>query len=329
MSRRILRAVGLTLVALIALGALLAFIPAGTGGLDVSAPHPVADYKAAAAAVAADTAKQAAGRDPLCSTGILSPGRQTDRVVVLVHDLGTCPLQYIDLAKQLQAQGYTVYTPLLPRHGRAQGGSDNLADLTPEELRDYADHIVDVAVGLGKKVYVVGTGAGGVVAAWIAEQRKDVAGVVVVSPTFGIGEVPGFVSTGTMNLLSRLPNLNVPLGTSLDHAYSGTSTRGAVAVYRLGQSVLDVASLSRPLVLQAAVVANEGDSSVPNDQVKSLVSRWRRRGADIQFVAVPSDLGLPHDMIDPRAEGAATGIVYPMIEQLLRGAMPAAPIVSR
>jgi hypothetical protein len=329
MLRRVLRGIGLALVAVIALAVLLALIPSGSGGLDISAPQPVTDYAAAKAALAADAAHQQAALDPRCATQVLSPGRKADRVVILLHDVGTCPAQFAGLSGELQRLGWAVYTPLLPRHGKTSGGSGNLSDLSPEQLRDFADHVVDVADGLGTQVYVVGIGAGGTLAAWIAEQRREVKGVVAVSPSFGIGDIPDALQGSAMNLFGRLPNVDLPLGTSLPGAYSGTSTHGAVAVYRLGQSVLDRAKLARPVALQVAVLANAADGSVPGGEITSLVQRWRARGAAIRFASLPGDLGLPHDLIDQRARNARTGIVYPIVEQLLAGNPAPAPAVTR
>jgi pimeloyl-ACP methyl ester carboxylesterase len=329
MLRRVLRAVGLALVAVIALAVLLALIPSGSGGLDISAPQPITDYAAAKTALASDAAHQQAALDPRCATKVVSPGKKADRVVVLLHDLGTCPIEFAGLSGELQRLGYAVYTPLLPRHGKTSGGSGNLSDLTPEQLRDFADHVVDVADGLGTQVYVVGIGAGGTLAAWIAEQRREVKGVVAVSPAFGIGDIPGVLQGSAMNLFGRLPNMNLPMGTSLADGYSGTSTHGAEALYRLGQSVLGRAQLARPVALQVAVLANDADGSVPEDDIHSLVQRWRARGAAIRFATLPGDLGLPHDLIDQRAANARIGIVYPIVEQLLAGNPAPAPAVRR
>jgi pimeloyl-ACP methyl ester carboxylesterase len=329
MLRRILRGVGLALVALLALLVLLAVIPSGTGGLDISAPQPVSGYAGAQAALAQDALRQQSALDPRCATRVVTPGHQADRVVILLHDLGTCPLQFAALSGELQRLGYAVYAPLMPLHGKKTGGSGNLSDLTPEQLRDFADHVVDVADGLGKQVYVVGIGAGGTLAAWIAEQRKEVKGVVAVSPAFGIGQIPGFLSGSAMNLFGRLPNVDLPIGSSLPGSYSNTSSHAAVAVYRIGQSVLEQAELARPVALQVAVLANDADSSIPRGDITSLVQGWRARGAQVRFASMPADLGLPHDLIDERAPNAHIGMVYPIVEQLLAGQTAAPPAVTR
>ena len=56
--------------------------------------------------------------------------------------------------------GYNVLIPRLPRHGMADRKVENLSALKAEELRECSDTSIDLAIGLGQKVYVVGLSDG-------------------------------------------------------------------------------------------------------------------------------------------------------------------------
>ena len=45
---------------------------------------------------------------------------------------------------------------------------------------------VDIAAGLGDQVTIAGLSAGGVVAAWAAQHRRDVHRAVLIAPSLGV-----------------------------------------------------------------------------------------------------------------------------------------------
>ena len=81
--------------------------------------------------------------------------------------------------------GDNVLILRLPRHGMADRKVENLSPLKAEELRDCADTSVDIACGLGQKVYVCGLSAGGTLAAWIVQNRSEVTRAVLIAPALG------------------------------------------------------------------------------------------------------------------------------------------------
>jgi carboxylesterase len=93
----------------------------------------------------------------------------------------------------------------MPRHGLADRMTSELGKLRAEELRDFGDLTVDIAVGLGDRVTVVGLSAGGVVAAWLAQHRPEVARAVLIAPSFGLGTLGKWPQLVFMNLLLALP----------------------------------------------------------------------------------------------------------------------------
>jgi esterase/lipase len=96
-------------------------------------------------------------------------GVRTEKVIVFFHGYSSSPQQFRQLGERFYQLGYNVLVPLLPHHGMADRKLDNLSRLRAEELRDCADTSVDIAAGLGDKVFVGGLSAGGVIAGWIAQ----------------------------------------------------------------------------------------------------------------------------------------------------------------
>ena len=98
----------------------------------------------------------------------------------------------------------TNLTGRLPRHGLADRRVENLTPLKAEELRDCADTGVDIGCGLGEKVYVAGLSAGGTMAAWVAQNRGEVARMLLIAPALGLTLRENLPSQWAMALLFPL-----------------------------------------------------------------------------------------------------------------------------
>jgi carboxylesterase len=83
------------------------------------------------------------------------------------------------LALALADAGFTVELPLLPGHGT------EVADMVPTRWEDWskaADAAFTELAARCDAVVVVGLSMGGTLAVWLAEQRPEVAGLVLVNP---------------------------------------------------------------------------------------------------------------------------------------------------
>ena len=309
--RRVLRWLGVVLALLLAAAVVTAFVPLSRSGLDVSAPAPLPTPIAARAAIAGQVAAER-GVKLECHTRLLEPAGTAKGVIVLLHGLGSCPAQLDAFAAVLAADGYVVYVPLLPGHGRRGGDGGSLDGLTEERYRVFGDRTVDIARGFGLPVSVLGISAGGNVAAWIGQHRSDVEVAVVVSPALGLGRVPSFVTTGAMDLFGRLPSIAFPYGTKVPHAYDGLATGPLAATFNFGRSLIEAAGEKRPAARRVVVVMNENDHTVSNDLALTLASRMQ---AVVQ--ALPAALKLPGDLIDPLRPGARIAAVYPLLVALV------------
>jgi pimeloyl-ACP methyl ester carboxylesterase len=319
---RVLLGLGALLGAVLVVLFVLALIPVSTGGLG-SSPDPAGNYAAAVARFDA-LAKAEGGVRPECRSRLLTDGRRAARVVVLFHGLTNCPRQMLELGQALHADGATVLIPRAPDHGLAGRGVGALGGVRAEDLRDYADRSIDIADGLGERVTVTGLSLGGMLAAWAAQERTDVDGVVSIAPALAVGSVPGVLATAFTNVFSRLPNLDLPSGgDSLPHAYPpGIATRPTAETFRLGTQVVQHAGAGAPATRRLAVIINDNDGTISNDRVEELVRRWRRAGRTVEVVHVPTSLGMPHDVIDSAQPGQRTALIYPVVVALTEGKTP-------
>ena len=322
--RVLLVLLGLAAAAVVAL-VVLALIPVATDGLDAR-PSPRVTKAAAASKLRFHRAGEGAV-EPACRSRLLLPPRPTGRVVVLFHDLGSCPAQMTPLGRLLVSDGVSVVAMRAPNHGLAGRDADVLGSLDAKDFRDYADDAIDIAAGLGDDVTVLGIGLGGTLAAWSAGQRDEVDRAVVVAPALELGGVPGFVAAAFTNVFARLPNVTLPAaGARVPHAYPPKlASHASAEVFRLGKKALDDAERAAPRARSLAVVENERDDTVANARIDELVQAWQEHGRRVTVVRLPRSLGLDHDTVDPRQPTQRTDVVHPILVALAEGRTPPSP----
>jgi esterase/lipase len=304
---------------------LAAAIPLRSGDLD-SHPFPVSSYSAAVARVAAQQAADDRVASPVGRTLLLSHGQRSARVDVLLHGFTDSPNQFAALADSLFREGDNVYVPRLPHHAERAGDARALAGLTAVQLRKTADSAVDVAVGLGDTITVVGLSAGGTMAGWIGQHRTEVRRVVMIAPAFEAGRVPSRLEGFLINLTERLPNVtrrSAP-DTARPDRNPGFATHALAEVLRLGTAVRSAAAHSPPKAKELTLLLNDRDRTVKSAAALKLARQWAASGATVSVYRFPASLGLPHNVLDGR-EGNDPQIVYPTLMALARGAAPPVP----
>lgn len=99
--------------------------------------------------------------------------------IVLLHDLADTPQELEPLAKALANDGFTVEMPLLPGHGTH---IDDLVETTWDDWVSASQLTLDELIGRSGPVVVGGIGLGATIAAWIALDRPEVAGLIAINP---------------------------------------------------------------------------------------------------------------------------------------------------
>jgi hypothetical protein len=111
----------------------------------------------------------------------------------------------------------------------------------------------------------------------------------------------------------------------MSYAYPRVASRAIGQFMLIGELTAELARDEAPHAKGLGVMVNEADTEVNRRLVDKLVDTWRRQGATVALDIVPLDLRLPHDLVDPRQEGANTEIAYGLIAKMLTDRTEATP----
>ncbi len=288
-----------------------------------SHPRPVRSYDEAVQRVERLRAQEPTAMNPVCRVQFMTHDRQVERAIVLVHGYTTCPQQFHALGQRFYDLGYNVLIAPLPHHGLADRMTPEQGQLRAEEMAAYADEVVDIAQGLGERVTMAGLSAGGVITAWAAQYRADLDRALIISPAFGVEQIPTPLTVVVMNIFGVLPDAfewwdpnNKDQG-GIPYAYPRYSRHGIVQSFRLGFAVQAGARQSAPATGRLVVVTNANDHSVNNELTMNVVEQWQAHGAQVTTYEFPADLRLDHDLIDPLQPAQNIAVVYPRLIQLI------------
>ena len=313
--QRVLAALGIILLVVLAVILVLGLLPVSTRGLQ-SEPDPAGTYEEAVTRFQQVVEDEQGIVNDLGHSRLLVHGEKTPKVYVMVHGTTNSPEQWQELGEILYNLGHNVVILRMPYHGLESHRVSELKRLSAQDLRAYADQAVDIAAGLGDEIVVVGISGGGAVSSWMAQNRPEVDRALLLAPFFGIHGVPDFAGTLLMNAFSRLPNivLDDPLEPRRDWVYRGEATRGVAAFLALGHNVRQEVKDSSPHG-ELIILTTAKDNTANNDTTAKLVDRWREGGSEVVTFEFEPSLDIPHNSVDPAADAAKKQIVY---EQLLK-----------
>jgi hypothetical protein len=295
-----------------------------------SHPQPTADYQEALNRFQA-LAEADANAGPvfdICHSKLMTHGEKTEHVIVLLHGFTTCPEQFRQLGERFFERGYNVLIPRLPYHGYVDQMTDDLRKLTLPDLMTYGDTAIDIACGLGRQVSVMGLSGGGVLAAWLVQNRADVDYAVPIAATFGASFLPGWLTRPAVHLLLTLPDRFVwwdprtkednPY--SVYFAYTRYPMHALLRFFQIGLSVQKQARHNAPAGGEVLMVTNAHEPAVNNPLLYRLTRAWRRHAPDrVHAYEFERELHLPHDLITPGTPGVPIDLVYDrLLDQVQR-----------
>lgn len=255
---------------------------------------------------------------PQAHTTLLEHGSASPLAVVLLHGFTNHPGQYREFAPMLFERGVNVLIPRLPRQGQRDRMTRRLAGLTAESLLARAGEAVDIAHGLGSRVCVAGISTSGLLCAYFAQHRTDVARAVCISPVFALLDMPHWASRIAQQAMLHLPNAFLWWDPRIrgkqrpSTAYPRFPTRALAQAMRIGDDVYDASARAAFTARSAVVMMNGCDPAVNNGATFEVVRRWREYRSGVEAYTF-SDLPKNHDIIDPDNPQARTQLVYPRL----------------
>ena len=119
---------------------------------------------------------------------IVRLAQTTDLVLVYLHGFSATKWEIDPVHRRVaQALGANLLLTRLTGHGR---GGEALAQATAADWLTDLDEALAMGRTLGKRVVLIGTSTGGTLAAMAAARGEHLAGVVLISPNFGLAR-PG------------------------------------------------------------------------------------------------------------------------------------------
>jgi carboxylesterase len=246
-------------------------------------------------------------------------------------------MQFMQLGQRLYESGANVYIPGLPHHGMSDRMTTELAKLEAQELADFADRKLDLAMGLGDTIVVSGLSLGAVLTAYLAQERGEVSLAVPIAPLLGPAMAPAWAARPLTRAFLVVPNRfvwwdpkkreNLP---GPKRVYPRFATRAMAQTMRLGAIVVDRARRRAPAAQRIVMVTIAHDPAVNNQANAALVRSWRARAGDrVSAYEFPESLRLGHDVIDPDQPYERVGVVYPILERILLGSSPQSEALPR
>ena len=290
-----------------------------------SKPGPIMEYQEAIQGINALQAQEDNTILPKSRTQLFTHGYKTRRVIVWFHGYTSSPAQFTSLGQLCFQRGDNVLIPRAPYHGLKDRLTPQTRQLTAAKLARHADEVINLANGLGEAIIVGGLSMGGVIAAWLAQQRKDIATALMIAPAFGGRVIPTNLTHFVTRAFLILPNffrwwdpIRMDFTAEPLHAYPRYSTRGLAGIFRLGMEVETLARQGEPACPNLWVVTNANDLAVNNELTGRITTFWRENAVQATHTYLFGvDLGLGHDLIDPLQPGQKVDKVYPVLLDMI------------
>jgi alpha-beta hydrolase superfamily lysophospholipase len=290
--------VGVVLGLVILVVAALYLFPLGSDRLQNAEPRTLS-FSAAVTAGQQKLALDAADPQvlPQCRSQLLVHPGKSAKAVLMLHGYTNCPNDYRELAQLFYERGYNVYAPREPHHGLKD--VRETSKVKADELAEYADAGLDVAVGLGDEVGVIGMSGGAVLATWLAEYRAEsVAHLLVLAPFYKLdgARAPNFLIKPAIVLFGSgiVPDRRVG---DTDFTFAG------LAQYlRIVRNLRD-----RPVnstLRSVAVAFSAKDPFIDQEVARQIPTRIATaNGIDVRAEKLGAELNLPHNILAPESLG--------------------------
>ena len=254
---------------------------------------------------------------------------RTPLAIVYVHGFSASKAEVRPLADQVaRALGANLFYTRLTGHGR------DPAALEQTTVHDWLNDLAEAtAIGraIGNRVIVIGTSTGGTLATLGAtlakndpEPMKDVAGLVLISPNFGLQSKWAFLldmpfAREALPYIGGSTRVFEPLNETMGENWTTTYPIGALApMAALIRATLaaNVAQITIPVL----TLFSPADTIVDPDKTEAEMTKW---GAPHEVVEVPvsgdpSNHILAGDIVSPRTTQSLAKRIVEWIDRLPR-----------
>jgi alpha-beta hydrolase superfamily lysophospholipase len=286
-------------------------------------PHAATSFAEALNRVRAFQALDDESILPAARTSVLECGTRTPIAVVLLHGLTNHPGQFAQFAPLVFGRGHNVFVPRMPEHGDRDRMTTRLRALTAESLLDSATEAVDIACGLGERVCVMGISTSGLLCAYFAQYRADVARAIPVNPVFAVLQTSHALSFMLEKIVLAFPNVflwwdpRVKGKQRPATAYPRFPTHALMQCLRIGDDVYAQSKRTPMASGSAYVVTSASDPAVSNVVTAEVVRSWASARPNVVETFEFSGLPPNHDVIDPDNPYARIEVVYPTLLQAI------------
>ncbi|MDH2909572.1 MAG: alpha/beta hydrolase [Candidatus Eremiobacteraeota bacterium] len=252
----------------------------------------------------------------------LLPARPSGRAALLLHGLTASPGQMERFASGLAERGYAVLVPRLPRHGRSDRLTRELAELDATELLERTKLALQAARELAPRITVVGFSLGGTLALRLAHD-EDLERAVAIAPFLGFAWLPNRIAPLLARAILRLPNAFAwwdPIAREAQmpaHGYPRYSTHAVARAYGLANALLADARESAPRTHDIVAVSNDREAAVNNRAIRRLLAAWVASGASGVRNERLRGLPISHDIVEPERHPEIADRVFPQLLQIV------------
>lgn len=130
----------------------------------------------------------------------------SEKVAVLIHGLSDSPFFMREIAQVLFDEGFTVFVPLLPGHGK-RDADDDMSDWDlAERWQSHVDDVISIAGNMGDTLIVGGFSTGGALAVeHYLDQGEGIDGLMLFSGALALSEnAEGMSRIWGIKLLARI-----------------------------------------------------------------------------------------------------------------------------
>ena len=286
--------------------------------LDVKS-HPITDYETARGEMEKIIASEPGNVPQQNRAIVMDHGHRTKDVYVLLHGLTNNPNQFRKFGQMLFDRGANVLIPRMPHHGLADKMNNDQGAFTAQMMLAEASRAVDIAQGYGERVIVAGLSVNGITAAWLGQNRSDIALAVPMAPFFVPKGIPAGLTSPIANILQRAPNQFLWWDPRVkEHigggAYPRFATHSISQTMLLGLEVAREAAHEKPKCGKILVITTASDMAVSNARTAEVVMLWKETAPDrISTFEFPEKLHVQHDFIDVSQPFQQVDRVYPLL----------------